>query len=203
MSARRDRTLALAGVFQTAALVHRLAWHGIGPNRGLEASLGSLFRFDTQSTLSVFGDLGDIRPGLNALVAHLSGEAGPDEAPVMRYVLGLIHLERCADSRDGTWRALHEGLQLASRQVNNFGVEHENTVAALAALYADHISPAGPRIMVEGESLHLRDPRTAALIRALLLAGIRSAVLWRQLGASRWSLLFGRRGMLSEARALV
>ena len=58
-----------------------------------------------------------------------------------------------------------------------------------------------PRILVEGETTNLRDSRKASLIRALLLAGIRSAVLWRQLGATRWSLLFSRRRLVEDAEA--
>ena len=36
----------------------------------------------------------------------------------------------------------------------------------------------------------------AAKIRALLLSGIRSARLWRQLGGHRWQLIFSRRKLL-------
>jgi high frequency lysogenization protein len=35
-------------------------------------------------------------------------------------------------------------------------------------------------------------------IRALLLAGIRSARLWRQLGGHRWQLVISRRKLLNE-----
>ena len=43
---------------------------------------------------------------------------------------------------------------------------------------------------------HLQQTDTAAKIRALLLAGIRSARLWRQLGGHRWQLIFSRRKLL-------
>ncbi|HKM37225.1 MAG TPA: DUF489 family protein, partial [Thiopseudomonas sp.] len=39
---------------------------------------------------------------------------------------------------------------------------------------------------------------TAAKVRALLFAGIRSARLWRQLGGRRWHLLTKRGAMLHE-----
>lgn len=35
-----------------------------------------------------------------------------------------------------------------------------------------------------------------AEIRALLLAAVRSAVLWRQLGGSYWDFLFSRKAMI-------
>lgn len=44
----------------------------------------------------------------------------------------------------------------------------------------------------------LQQPNNAAKIRALLLAGIRSARLWRQLGGHRWQLVFSRSKLLKE-----
>ncbi|MCA1798943.1 MAG: high frequency lysogenization protein HflD [Xanthomonadaceae bacterium] len=199
MSPREERALALAGVFQAAALVHEAAWQGKTDDGAAEASLGSLFHFDAPDTASVFGGARGVGLGLRTMVAHLTGRAQPGEIPVMRYTLALMHLERKADARGGVWEALHAGLRAAERQRDGFGLMHENTVAALAGLYADHVSPAGARIMVEGETTHLRDARKAALIRALLLAGIRASVLWRQLGATRWSLLFSRKRLIDDA----
>jgi high frequency lysogenization protein len=42
-----------------------------------------------------------------------------------------------------------------------------------------------PRIMVNGDPAHLNNPENANRIRALLLAGIRAAMLWRQSGGGR------------------
>ena len=47
----------------------------------------------------------------------------------------------------------------------------------------------------------LQQEATAAKVRALLFAGIRSARLWRQLGGRRWHLLTKRGAMLNELRA--
>lgn len=199
MSRREERALALAGVFQSAALVHEAAWQGASDEAPTEASLGSLFRFDAPDAAAVFGGASGVTLGLRTMVAHLSGRAPPGDLPVMRYTLALMHLERKADARGGVWDALHAGLRAAERQRDGFGILHENTVAALASLYAEHVSPAGARILVEGETTHLRDARKAALIRALLLAGIRASVLWRQLGATRWSLLFSRKRLIADA----
>src|SRR5690606_41275217 len=54
------------------------------------------------------------------------------------------------------------------------------------------------RIQVHGDMRHLQINANAARIRALLLAGIRSARLWRQLGGNRWQMLFARKKMLNE-----
>jgi high frequency lysogenization protein len=39
-------------------------------------------------------------------------------------------------------------------------------------------------------------------VRALLLAGIRAAFLWRQLGGRRWKLVLQRRRLLQRCQAL-
>lgn len=200
MSRRHDRALALAGVFQAAQLVRYVAWLGQADPVATRASLGSLFHFDARDTVSVYGGIDAIATGLKVMIDQLTGSAAPEDQPVMRYALGVLHLERRADAQPAVWRELRDGLAAAQRQYDAFGADHENTIAALADLYTGLIAPAGPRILVEGETAHLRDTRKAALIRALLLAGIRSAVLWRQLGASRWSLLFSRRKTISDAR---
>jgi high frequency lysogenization protein len=57
--------------------------------------------------------------------------------------------------------------------------------------------------MVQGEPTYLADKARANQIRALLLAGIRAAVLWRQLGGRRWQLFISRRKILETAQQLL
>jgi high frequency lysogenization protein len=56
--------------------------------------------------------------------------------------------------------------------------------------------------MVSGEQRHLSEQRNSDRIRALLLAGVRSALLWRQAGGVRWKLFFIRSSLQREARRL-
>ena len=73
----------------------------------------------------------------------------------------------------------------------------------IAALYTQTISTLSPRIVVNGRPQHLQVDRTVHWIRTLLFASLRSAVLWRQLGGGRFSLMFGRKKMLEEAQTLL
>ena len=43
-----------------------------------------------------------------------------------------------------------------------------------------------------GNPTYLQNSHTANKVRALLLAGIRAAILWRQVGGKRWHLLIAR-----------
>jgi high frequency lysogenization protein len=73
----------------------------------------------------------------------------------------------------------------------------------IADLYQETISTMGPRIMVQGNPDYLQMADNSARIRALLMAGIRACVLWRQAGGNRFNLLFGRKGLASETRRLL
>ncbi|MDR6354241.1 CII-binding regulator of phage lambda lysogenization HflD [Pseudomonas psychrotolerans] len=75
---------------------------------------------------------------------------------------------------------------------------HENVIAACGGLYEDTLSTFKQRIQVHGEMRYLQQSATASRVRALLLAGIRSARLWRQLGGHRWQLVLNRRKLLDN-----
>ena len=68
---------------------------------------------------------------------------------------------------------------------------------ALATLHQDTISSLPFRVQVQGKVEHLQDERIANRIRALLLAGIRFAVLWHQIGGRPWH-LFVLRGRINR-----
>ena len=57
--------------------------------------------------------------------------------------------------------------------------------------------------MVQGNPHYLGQAGVVAEIRALLLAAVRSAVLWRQMGGSLWDFLLAKRRMIDAVdRAL-
>ena len=202
-----DRTLALAAVFQAAQLVQQVARRGQAVDSDVSTCLDSLFKIDAPSTAAIFADpegRTGLATGLNALLARLGTGGGAEELEVTRYVVSLLHLERKLARNRPLQNALRSGIGRIAGQADYFASStHANVIAALGELYQQTISTLRPRIMVQGEPTHLADAARASLIRALLLAGIRAAVLWRQLGGNRWQLLLGRRRILETARRLL
>ena len=98
---------------------------------------------------------------------------------------------------------IREGIGQAAERRELFGLTHDNLVAGLAETYSNTLSLLQPRIMVRGEPHLLNITENANLIRALLLSGVRSAVLWHQCGGGRWRLLLGRRRLIAEAQRLL
>jgi high frequency lysogenization protein len=121
----------------------------------------------------------------------------------MRYAIGLIQLERKLARQPEMLQTISQELEDTGHQLRHFGLTHTNVIARLADLYANTISTLGPRIMVSGENNQLQIQENANKVRALLLSGIRAAVLWRQCGGNRWQLLFQRRQLIRQATQLL
>jgi len=76
-------------------------------------------------------------------------------------------------------------------------------ISNFANLYRSSISHLSPRIMVSGDPSHLNDTAIASTIRAALLGGLRSVVLWRQCGGTRPGMLLQRSQYVREADRLL
>jgi high frequency lysogenization protein len=198
-----DRCLALAGVFQATELVQQVARKGQADPQAVEATIGSLFYIDADSVAEVYGGLEGVRVGLHTLRVQLSNPRSSEGLEVTRYAVTLLQLERRLHRRRELLEALRTGIERISVQVSYFSRTHDTVIAALDDLYRNTISTLTPRVIVHGEPSFLEDTGRARLIRALLLAGVRSAVLWRQSGGGRWNLLFGRASMLATAEQLL
>lgn len=202
-ASNRNRTLALAAMFQSAVLVKELAWQGRCDLDPLQTLVSSLFAFEAESLEAVYGGVEHLERGLRTLVEQMDAPSGRIDGEISRYLINLMDLERRLMKQPDMTRTLRQGIEVAQSQSEVFGLTHENVMARLGQTYQDSISQLGPRILVQGEQTHLSNQDTAARIRTALLGGIRGAVLWRQAGGSRWRLLLGRNALVQEARGML
>ncbi|VAX14495.1 High frequency lysogenization protein HflD [hydrothermal vent metagenome] len=202
MSSTRERTLALAGMFQAASLVKAVATNSEVNNSDIEVTLETLFVTSPESTLEVYGCVDNLYVGLHALIQQLGGN-GQRDIDIARYVISLLHLCNKLMKNDNMMAQLSKGIENARTQRTHFPLLHENVIANLAGIYTDTISQLQPKIMVTGDSQHLSNNTNTNMVRALLLAGMRSAVLWRQLKGSRWQVLLQRKRFVQEAEYLL
>ncbi|MCC6207647.1 MAG: high frequency lysogenization protein HflD [Gammaproteobacteria bacterium] len=200
----KDATLALAGVFQATCLVREIAHHGTLEPAAFEVCIRSIFELDPPDTESVYGGAGGLHTGLRLVAAHLGGTSAKRDLEITKYVVSVLHLERKLARNATMLKRLRDGIERARIQVGYFSsYTHDNVIAGVADLYVNTISTLTPRIIVSGDHGHLNNPDNANKVRALLLAAIRSAVLWRQSGGSRMQLLFRRRQVAQEASRLI
>lgn len=199
----QDQTLALAGVFQASALVQQIARSGQCAESSLETCIRSLFATDPATTLDVYGgELKDLREGLSTLAGVLSKQTRQQDIEVLRYALNLINLEAKLRRDKDMLDVIGSRIDQARHTASHFGYTHPNLIANLGSVYSDTISTFRLRIQVSGQPDILQREEHAAKVRALLLAGIRSAVLWHQSGGRRWQLIFNRNKVIGIAREL-
>lgn len=198
-----EQLLALAGVFEAAAQVEQVARHGRSDPVATECLLGSLLVRNPDNTLDVFGgNLHNLSNGLRVLNGTLEREMATLPREILRYALTLITLERQLNKRGDLLELLARRLDHVEQQRQLFGITHDNVIASCASIYLDTISTFRQRIQVQGEMSYLRQANNAARIRALLLAGVRCARLWHQLGGRRWHLLLKRKRLLQALQEL-
>ncbi len=200
LNSLENRVIALAGLHQACAMVQQTARQGKIISPPVQTCIHSLFKVDAESVIDVYGSLHDLKTGFETLIRQFE-LTRPDihDMEVTRYLLTLIHLERKLARKPALLDKLAEGIRSAAKQADYFSETHDNVLASLAELYQQTLSTLSPTVMVIGEQGVLSNPENANLVRTLLLAGIRSAMLWRQCGGKRWHFLFARRKILQEA----
>lgn len=198
-----NQVMALAGVCQGAFLAQQFARKGRADGEAFACSIGSIIVTDPQTPEEVYGGLANLKLGYAALQAQLSHKSVAKDAEITRYVASLLGLERKLNANRDKRAELGERIEHIKRQQSLYALLDEPMLANLARVYSDIISPLGPRIQIAGDPAQLRQVSIQHKVRATLLAGLRSAVLWRQLGGKRRHILLNRRKILDCAeRAL-
>jgi high frequency lysogenization protein len=200
---KRDVTLALAGVFQAATLVKQIATTGMANSAVIEASLETLFKFDAASVEEVYGGVAGVGAGVRELNKQLTSSRTDRDLDITRYVISMLVLEKKLSANRPMLDQIANKLEDIRSNLEYFSLMHQNTMLKLDQLYKDTVSQLSPRIIINGEQQHLSNENNASRIRALLLAGLRSAILWRQCGGSRLSLLFNRKRYETETHLLL
>lgn len=200
-----DITLALAGICQSARLVQQLAHQGHCDSDAMHVSLNSVLDLNPDSTLGVFGGSeANLKLGLETLLGVLNANNRQGlNAELTRYTLSLMVLERKLNSAKGALQTLGDRIDGLQRQLEHFDLESETLLSAMAGIYVDVVSPLGPRIQVTGSPAVLQSPQVQAKVRAALLAGIRAAVLWHQVGGGRLQLMFSRNRLTNQAKQIL
>ena len=208
-----QQTLALSAVVHAAQLVRDMAYSGEAPALELEASVNPLLVLNAPDMGGIYTNLAGMLRGLRGLEALFGNQRSQEHTEVVRYTLGMLVLRNKLMSNNEMQDILHRRLQhinpliggektsIEDSQGAGFSTQ-ERSFQQLAKLYQDTISTLSYRVQVQGKVDFLKDEKVANRIRALLLAGIRSAVLWYQLGGRRWRLVVYRRRIQHTAANL-
>ncbi|MFT2110170.1 high frequency lysogenization protein HflD [Marinomonas sp. 2405UD68-3] len=197
----KDQAIALSALFQAAELVATLAKTGQVNQEQLTPLLDSVLILDAPNTCDIYGGEWEwstqLQQGKQLCKKTLGNDRNSVDPDIIRYALSVLHLEAKL-SKDKTMLST-VGTKLGNlvRQRDHFDSStHANIIAAMSGLYQDTLSNLSFRIQVQGDSRFLQQGHIAEQVRAILLSGVRAAILWRQLGGRRWHFIFKRKALL-------
>lgn len=203
LNPQMEKHLALAGVCQAAALVQQIARKGHYDEPSYLSSIQSIVITDSENTEQVFGSVSAVRLGMQTLAKQLGNTPEEKDAEVTRYIASILGLERKLNKNKKRMQDLADRIGQLQRQQSHLDLFDNQMLSNLASVYSDVVSPAGPKIQVAGNPTQLQQASNQQKVRALLLAGVRAAVLWRQLGGQRRQILFNRRKVLAAAQQML
>lgn len=193
----RGQTIALAGAMQSAILVDRLAKQQQYSEAAAYGLVHSIFETDPRKIEDVYDGLANLKIGFQAL-------ASVRELPrdVMIYFTHMLKLQKRLRQHASYLNIMGSGIENVKGRLVHFSMMHDNIQMALADLYTQTISKLSPRIYVQGNPAIAMTELHAAKIRTLLLAGVRSGILWHQEGGTTWSRIMQYHKIAAEANKL-
>ena len=201
-----ERAMALSGLIQAAHLVSTIARSGLVSQNSLETSLNSIFITNPDQTTEVYGGSSGIAVGSNIATDLILRFDITTHGDVIRYTLALLQLERKLARIPECLREIGARVtnvdEIRMLDIDQKPIVNNDVITGLAHVYESTLGQLEPRIRVLGKPQHLENSTNIIRIRALLLAGLRSAVLWHQLGGRRWHLVFARKPIARALSAL-
>ena len=198
----QERVLALAGLAQVLKQVRRIAETGQADAAVLSTALESVFHTDAASVEDVYGGAGGVRPGLRLLHGYFNNL--PDDEQLPKLALAVMQLERRFINDGEMVQRVQRGITAARNEAQRAGSStHPEVLSSLGTLYAETVSNLRPRVMVQGNPHYLGQSDIVSEIRAVLMAALRSAVLWRQMGGNYLDFLLRRKQLLGAVERLL
>ncbi|TXH65094.1 MAG: DUF489 family protein [Lysobacteraceae bacterium] len=191
----RACVFALAGMLQALKLVRQIAETGHADGTVERCVLDSVFRIDARSAEEVYGGVSSLRNGLLLIRDHLGERQGDQALPKLG--MAVLQIERRFIADQDMADRVRNGILALADIAERQGSAHPEVVHRLGQLYADTISQLRPKVIVLGNPHYLQQADVVIEIRALLLAALRSAVLWRQMGGTMWDFALRRRAMMA------
>lgn len=199
-------TLSLAGLCQSAHLVYQLSQTGSCDDKAFKISIESILNTNPKTVLSVYGnDEKNLNLGLDTLLTILNITNNTSISfYLIKYIFGIMVLERKLTKNQIALKNLSYRLEIIKKNtVKNIEINDINVINDLSEIYLDIISTLGSRIKIVGTASILNKIEVQSKLRSILLAGIRSAVLWRQVGGNRLQLIFFRNRFNVEVKRIL
>lgn len=193
--------LSLSGIFQSISIVCQLSQTGICNYDAFKISINSILNINPETTLSVYGNSEkNLKLGITTLLSLLNNSNSYKvSGRMLRYIVRIIILEKKLKKNifysEMLFKQISELVQKNINCINSYDILSDQ----LSKIYLSVFSKLGSRIKIFGSHKVLKDILVQNKIRCALLSGIRSVVLWKQVGGSFLQLVFCKNQIYSQA----
>lgn len=199
----QERILALAGLIQSSALVYEVAMENKLDEAAFAVCMKSIYNQEPATFMDIYGNIAGLEKGLSILTRIFTSPKSLQYREISRYTVSALHLAGKLLKNKPLIEKLSAKIRFSASQAEYFSATHSNVIASIAQAYVDTLGSLPFRIQIIGRPEIMKRPETLDKARALLLAAVRSAVLWQQLGASQWQLLFKRKALTKAAQQML
>jgi high frequency lysogenization protein len=180
----KNEVISLGAIYQASSEIKKIAWQGKINNKFIEPLIYSVYQTTSNEIEDIYINLKRLNTGLDFLRKQFVGDVFSRDAEVDRYFEAINVLVKNMNENSEIFSNLRDELSSHKENVTEDNL-HEHA-EFLSNLYLKTISKINPRIIVNGDNIHLTDNKNASMIRALLLSAIRSFILWQQSGGTKF-----------------
>ena len=193
----KNEVISLGAIYQASSEIKKIAWQGRINNKFIEPLIYSVYQTTSNEIEDIYINLKRLNTGLDFLRKQFVGDVFSRDAEVDRYFEAINVLVKNMNKNSEIFSNLRGELYSHKENVTEDNL-HEHA-EFLSNLYLKTISKINPRIIVNGDNIHLTDNRNASMIRALLLSAIRSFILWQQSGGTKFRIFLFKKKMAEIA----
>jgi high frequency lysogenization protein len=193
----KNEVISLGAIYQASSEIKKIAWQGKINNKFIEPLIYSVYQTTSNEIEDIYINLKRLNTGLDFLRKQFVGDVFSRDAEVDRYFEAINVLVKNMNKNNEIFSNLRDELSSHKENVTEDNL-HEHA-EFLSNLYLKTISKINPRIIVNGDNIHLKDNKNASMIRALLLSAIRSFILWQQSGGTKFRIFLFKKRMAEIA----
>ena len=193
----KNEVISLGAIYQASSEIKKIAWEGKINNKFIEPLIHSIYQTTSNEIEDIYINLKRLNTGLDFLRKQFVGDAFSRDAEVDRYFEAINILVKNMKKNTEIISNLRGELSNHKEDVTEENL-HDHA-EFLSNLYLKTISKINPRIIVNGDNIHLTDNKNASMIRALLLSAIRSFILWQQSGGTKFRIFLFKKKMAEIA----
>jgi len=193
----KNEVISLGAIYQASSEIKKIAWQGKINNKFIEPLIHSVYQTTSNEIEDIYINLKRLNTGLDFLRKQFVGDVFSRDAEVDRYFEAINVLVKNMNKNSEIFSNLRDELSSHKENVTEDNL-HEHA-EFLSNLYLKTISKINPRIIVNGDNIHLTDNKNASMIRALLLSAIRSFILWQQSGGTKFRIFLFKKRMAEIA----